>query len=105
LAKMEKWPEKANSPAGKIVKVIGEPGVHETEMQAILAQSGLSSDFPEEVENFAAGIDTHIRKKEIARRRDMRKDLTFTIDPKDAKDFDDALSFTPLKNGHYEIGI
>jgi len=105
LVKMEDWPEKADSPFGSVVKVLGMPGEHNTEIHSILAQYGLPYDFPEEVESFANKIDTKIHPEEIAKRRDMRKDLTFTIDPKDAKDFDDALSFTRLDNGNYEIGI
>ena len=105
LVKMEDWPEKADSPFGSVVKVLGLPGEHNTEIHAILAQYGLPYEFPTEVEAYANSIDTRIHPDEIAKRRDMRKDLTFTIDPKDAKDFDDALSFTTLANGNYEIGI
>src|SRR5690606_30115809 len=78
---------------------------HNTEIHSILAEYGLPYEFPHEVEDFANKIDTSITKDEIAKRRDMRQDLTFTIDPKDAKDFDDALSFKILDNGLYEIGI
>ncbi len=102
---IEKWPKHADSPEGRITKVLGQPGEHETEMQAILAETGLASDFPKEVEDFANNLDTRIKPAEIKKRRDMRKTLTFTIDPKDAKDFDDALSFQKLKNGNYEVGI
>ena len=105
LVKLEDWPEKADSPYGKVVKVLGKPGEHNTEIHAILAEYGLPYEFPHEVESFANNLDTSITKDEIAKRRDMRKDLTFTIDPKDAKDFDDALSFKLLDNGLYEIGI
>jgi ribonuclease R/exosome complex exonuclease DIS3/RRP44 len=105
LVKMEDWPEKADSPFGYVIKVLGLPGEHNTEIHAILAQYGLPYEFPTEVEAYAYSIDTRIHPDEIAKRRDMRKDLTFTIDPKDAKDFDDALSFTTLANGNYEIGI
>ena len=105
LVKLEDWPEKADSPYGKVIQVLGKPGEHNTEIHAILAEYGLPNDFPHEVEDFANKIDTSITKKEIAKRRDMRQDLTFTIDPKDAKDFDDALSFKVLENGLYEIGI
>lgn len=105
LVKMEDWPEKADSPFGSVIKVLGLPGEHNTEIHAILAQYGLPYEFPTEVEAYANSIDTRIHPDEIAKRRDMRKDLTFTIDPKDAKDFDDALSFTTLANGNYEIGI
>ncbi|WP_338732302.1 ribonuclease R [Mangrovimonas cancribranchiae] len=105
LVSLEDWPEKADSPYGKIRQVLGKPGEHSTEIHSILAEYGLPHDFPHEVEAYANKIDTSITKEEIAKRRDMRQDLTFTIDPKDAKDFDDALSFTVLENGLYEIGI
>ncbi|MCW9038573.1 RNB domain-containing ribonuclease, partial [Altibacter sp.] len=105
LVAMEDWPEKADSPYGKVLKVLGMPGEHNTEIHSILAQYGLPYDFPPEVEAYANKLDTKIHQEEIDKRRDMRKDLTFTIDPKDAKDFDDALSFTKLEHGNYEIGI
>ncbi|WP_373057218.1 ribonuclease R [Zunongwangia sp. H14] len=105
VVEFEEWPEKADSPFGKIIQVLGTPGEHHTEIHGILAQYGLPHEFPKEVEEFANKLDTSIQESEISKRRDMRKDLTFTIDPKDAKDFDDALSFTKLENGNYEIGI
>lgn len=105
LVKMEDWPKKADSPFGSVIKVLGKPGEHDTEIHAILAEYGLPYDFPLEVEAYAKQIDTSITAEEIAKRRDMRDTLTFTIDPKDAKDFDDALSFKVLDNGNYEIGI
>ncbi|MCF1190365.1 ribonuclease R [Mangrovimonas sp. AS39] len=105
LVSLEDWPEKADSPYGKILKVLGKPGDHQTEIHSILAEYGLPYEFPHEVEEFASKIDTSISAEEIAKRRDMRETLTFTIDPKDAKDFDDALSFQVLDNGLYEIGI
>ncbi len=105
LVEMEDWPENADSPFGRVIKVLGMPGEHNTEIHSILAQYGLPYEFPKEVEDFANKIDTSIKASEIKKRRDMRKDLTFTIDPKDAKDFDDALSFKKLENGTYEIGI
>tara|TARA_R110002050_G_scaffold54303_4_gene122941 strand:+ start:27107 stop:29338 length:2232 start_codon:yes stop_codon:yes gene_type:complete len=105
LVKLEDWPEKADSPYGKVIKVLGKPGDHNTEIHAILAEYGLPMEFPHEVEEFANNLDTSITEEEISKRRDMRKDLTYTIDPKDAKDFDDALSFKILDNGLYEIGI
>lgn len=105
LVKLEEWPEKADSPNGKIIKVLGKPGEHNTEIHSILAEYGLPNEFPDEVEAYANNIDTTITEAIIAKRRDMRKDLTFTIDPKDAKDFDDALSFEVLDDGLYEIGI
>jgi len=105
LVTMEDWPKKADSPFGSVTKVLGKPGEHNTEIHAILAEYGLPYDFPIEVEAYAKKIDTSITQEEIDKRRDMRKTLTFTIDPKDAKDFDDALSFEVLENGNYEIGI
>ena len=105
LVKMEDWPQKADSPFGSVIKVLGKPGEHNTEIHAILAEYGLPYDFPIEVEAYANKIDTSITPEEIKKRRDMRKVLTFTIDPKDAKDFDDALSFQVLENGNYEIGV
>jgi ribonuclease R len=105
LVSLEDWPEKADSPSGKVLKVLGKPGEHSTEIHSILAEYGLPAEFPPEVEAYANNLDISIKPEEIAKRRDMRKDLTFTIDPKDAKDFDDALSFTVLDNGLYEIGI
>jgi ribonuclease R len=105
LVAMEDWPENADSPFGSVLKVLGMPGEHNTEIHSILAQYGLPYEFPQEVEEFANTLDTKIHQEEINKRRDMRKTLTFTIDPKDAKDFDDALSFKKLENGNYEIGI
>ncbi|AOW08769.1 ribonuclease R [Flavobacterium gilvum] len=105
LVHIEDWPKRADSPFGKVIKVLGRPGEHDTEIHAILAEYGLPSEFPIEVETFAQKIDTSITEEEIKKRRDMRDTLTFTIDPKDAKDFDDALSFKKLENGNYEIGI
>ena len=105
LVHIEDWPSRADSPFGRVIKVLGKPGEHDTEIHAILAEYGLPSEFPIEVETYAQKIDTSITAAEIANRRDMRDTLTFTIDPKDAKDFDDALSFKKLENGNYEIGI
>lgn len=105
VVKIEDWPKKADSPFGSVIKVLGKPGEHNTEIHAILAEYGLPYDFPIEVEVFAQKLDTAIHPEEIAKRRDMRDTLTFTIDPKDAKDFDDALSFKKLESGNFEIGI
>jgi ribonuclease R/exosome complex exonuclease DIS3/RRP44 len=105
LVSLEEWPEKADSPNGKVLQVLGKPGEHSTEIHSILAEYGLPLEFPHEVEAYANNLDISIKEEEIAKRRDMRKDLTFTIDPKDAKDFDDALSFKVLDDGLYEIGI
>lgn len=105
LAKITDWPENSKNPFGKIKQILGKPGDHNTEMHSILLEYGLPYKFPDKVEQEAAKIPLKITEEEITNRRDMRKDLTFTIDPKDAKDFDDALSFTTLQNGNYEIGI
>lgn len=105
VAEVTDWPEDADSPFGKIVDILGKPGEHEVEIHAILAEYGLPAKFPEEVEQEAAQLDTSIQEAEIKRRRDMRKIPTFTIDPADAKDFDDALSIQKLENGNWEIGV
>lgn len=105
LVRLEDWPDDADSPYGKVLQVLGTPGEHNTEIHSILAEYGLPYEFPYEVEDYTKKIDTSITAQEIKKRRDMRKVLTFTIDPKDAMDFDDALSFKVLKNGNYEIGI
>ena len=105
VAKITDWPENSKNPFGKITEVLGKPGDHNTEIHSILLEYGLPYEFPKEVEEDAKKLSLEITEDEIAKRRDMRSDLTFTIDPKDAKDFDDALSFTKLENGNYEIGI
>lgn len=105
IVEMTDWPDNVGSPFGKVTEVLGKPGEHNTEIHSILAEYGLPYEFPVEVERFADELDTSIKEEEISKRRDMRDVLTFTIDPKDAKDFDDALSFQILPNGNYEIGI
>jgi ribonuclease R/exosome complex exonuclease DIS3/RRP44 len=105
LVEITDWPANSKNPFGKIKEVLGMPGDHDTEIHSILLEYGLPYKFPENVEAEASKIPLEITSSEIAKRRDMRKDLTFTIDPKDAKDFDDALSFKVLENGNYEIGI
>ncbi|MFK7813780.1 MAG: ribonuclease R [Maribacter sp.] len=105
IVKVTEWPDNADSPYGKVTEVLGKPGEHDTEIHSILAEYGLPYSFPLEVERYADQLDTSIKSEEIAKRRDMRDTLTYTIDPKDAKDFDDALSFKVLENGNYEIGI
>jgi ribonuclease R/exosome complex exonuclease DIS3/RRP44 len=104
-ATISDWPENSKNPFGKITTVLGKPGDHNTEMHSILLEYDLPYEFEPEVEKEAKDLPIEITDKEITKRRDMRGDLTFTIDPKDAKDFDDALSFTKLENGNYEIGI
>ena len=105
LVKMLKWDSNSKNPEGEIIKVLGAPGEHETEIHSILAEYGLPYSFTEEVEREADEIDRAIHDSEVAKRRDMRDVLTFTIDPKDAKDFDDALSIRKLQNGNWEIGV
>lgn len=105
VVEFNEWPDKTDSPYGTITQVLGKPGEHNTEIHSILAEYGLPYEFPVEVEQFANELDTAIKPEEIAKRRDMRDTLTFTIDPRDAKDFDDALSFEVLENGNFEIGI
>ncbi|PHN94972.1 ribonuclease R [Maribacter sp. 6B07] len=105
LVEITDWPDDVDSPFGRISQVLGVPGEHDTEIHSILAEYGLPYSFPEDVQKFADGLDTSIKEEEIRKRKDLRNVLTFTIDPKDAKDFDDALSFQKLENGNYEIGI
>jgi ribonuclease R len=105
IAQLTDWPLNSKNPSGEITQVLGKPGEHNTEIHSILAEYGLPYEFPEVVEQEAENLDVTITEKEISKRRDMRNDLTFTIDPKDAKDFDDALSFKMLENGNYEIGV
>lgn len=104
-ALVDGWPKGENCPHGKIVDILGAPGDNETEMHAILAEFGLPYRFEKEVEEAAEAIPSEITAKDLAGRRDFRDILTFTIDPADAKDFDDALSFRKLENGNYEIGV
>ena len=105
LVEITDWPDNSKNPFGEIKEILGMPGDHDTEIHSILLEYGLPYKFPENVEAEADKIPLEITEAEIAKRRDMRKDTTFTIDPKDAKDFDDALSFEILENGNYEIGI
>lgn len=99
------WPEGAKNPIGKIINVLGTQGENDTEMNAILAQYGFPLSFPPEVEKEANSIKETVSEEEIKGRKDFRDTVTFTIDPADAKDFDDAISFKKLSNGNYEIGI
>lgn len=105
IVKITQYPTRSRRMEGEVVEVLGKSGSHETEMHAILAEFGLPYQFPPEVEAEANAIPVEITADEIARRRDMRDILTFTIDPADAKDFDDAISVKYLDNGHYEIGV
>jgi ribonuclease R len=99
------WPEGVKNPIGKITHILGEQGENNTEMNAILAQFGFPLSFPPEVEKEANDIPEEITEAEIKKRRDFRDTVTFTIDPADAKDFDDAISFKKLDNGNYEVGV
>lgn len=99
------WPKRASSPFGKIIRSLGKSGNINTEMHAIMFDYGFPEEFPKAIEKYAKDLNIGIEKDEILRRRDFRKKTTFTIDPIIAKDFDDALSFTPLENGKTEIGI
>jgi ribonuclease R len=105
IAKIVDWPEDAKNPIGEITHVLGKQGENNAEMNAILADYGFPLAFPDEVEKQAESIKEEITKEEIAKRRDFREILTFTIDPADAKDFDDAISFQLLKNGNIEVGV
>ena len=105
LVEITGWPDTMKSPEGRIVDVFGVPGDNDTEMHAILAEFDLPYRYPEEVERAAERIPEAIPAEEIATRRDMRGVVTFTIDPADAKDFDDALSVRRLENGNYEVGV
>jgi ribonuclease R len=105
VAEITDWPPDAKNPVGRIKQVLGVQGENDTEMNAILAEYGFPLSFPKEVEYESEEIPDIITPEEIARRRDFRDVLTFTIDPFDAKDFDDALSFKYLPNGNYEVGV
>ena len=104
LVEMTDWPERMNNSVGKVVKRLGRPGDNNVEMQSILAEYDFPLEFPKEVEEEAKKIKKPT-KKEMTSRRDFRDVTTFTIDPADAKDFDDALSFRELPNGHMEVGV
>lgn len=105
VAKIVDWSPKSKNPVAEIIEVLGDPGLHDTEMHAILAEFELPSRFTEEVEADAARIRGVITETDIRQRRDFRDIPTFTIDPADAKDFDDALSLNSLENGNLEVGI
>ena len=105
VGRMTSWTPGKKSPYGEIVRILGVAGKNDTEIHAILEEYGLPYTFPKEVEKAADHISTEITKEEIAKRRDFRNITTFTIDPVDAKDFDDAISVQKLKNGLWEIGV
>lgn len=113
LVEIVNWGNPKKNPEGKILKIIGQKGIHDVEMAAIVFEKGFDTEFPPEVEKEAENIDRAVRQVEavpipdsdIGSRRDFRQTLTFTIDPVDAKDFDDAISFKKLPNGNFEIGV
>ncbi|MCT4586188.1 MAG: ribonuclease R [Carboxylicivirga sp.] len=105
IARIVEWPERAKNPIGEIVDILGDAGNNQAEMHAILAEFNLPYRYPQEVIDEAETIDATISDEEIARRRDFREVTTFTIDPADAKDFDDALSLRKLDNGNWEVGV
>lgn len=105
IVRMLKWDDGEDSPEGEVIEVLGPEGTNETEMHAILAEYHLPSKFPSHIEEEAQKIDVEIKESEVKNRRDMREVTTFTIDPADAKDFDDALSLQKLPNGNWEVGV
>ncbi len=105
VAEITEWTNPDRKPFGRITKVLGIPGSHQVEMHAIIAEFGLPYEFPEDVIADSEKIPTEITAEEITKRRDFRKITTFTIDPFDAKDFDDALSYRKLDNGLTEVGV
>ena len=105
VVKMTGWEDYSDLPNGEVIKVLGEVGNNDTEINAIMVEYGLPYEFPKEVEKIAELLPIKITEEEISRRKDFRKITTFTIDPFDAKDFDDALSISKLENGRWEVGI
>lgn len=105
LVEITEWPDRAKNPVGEVIDILGIAGTNNAEMHAILAEFGLPYKYPEAVEVEAEKIPTEITEEEIAKREDFRKVTTFTIDPRDAKDFDDALSIRQLDNGNWEVGV
>ena len=105
VAQITDWPIDKKNPYGKIISVLGRPGEHDTEMHAILAEYGLPYEFPPIVEKDAGKLAIEVTPDEIKKRKDFRATTTFTIDPTDAKDFDDALSLKKLKNGNWQVGV
>ncbi len=105
VVRITDWSERDRNPVGEVLEVLGSAGDNNTEMNAILVEYGLPYSYPKEIEDFAEKISDRISQEEIDRRVDCRKTPTFTIDPKDAKDFDDALSIRKLENGNWEVGV
>lgn len=105
IVKMTEWREGDKNPTGKVIRVLGKAGVHEVEIHSIMAEFGLPFEYPQEADQEANAIPEKITSKEIKARRDFRDVTTFTIDPADAKDFDDAISYRKLENGNLEVGV
>ncbi|MCF0198275.1 MAG: ribonuclease R [Bacteroidaceae bacterium] len=105
IVKIVEWPEGAKNPVGKVVDVLGKTGENDAEMHAILAEYGLPYSYPKAVEEYANRLPTEITEQEISRREDLRDVMTFTIDPRDAKDFDDALSIRKISSNLWEVGV
>ena len=105
IVKINKWPSRGQNPEGEVTRVLGPAGMHEAEMHSIMAEFGLPFEFPNKVEDEANLLNDNFSKEELKKRKDFRGTTTFTIDPLDAKDFDDAISYKPLKNGNIEVGI
>ena len=105
IAHLVDWPDGSGNPFGEITRVLGKPGENDVEMESILAAHDYPIEFPEDVEREAAQIPVKISAAEIKKRRDFRKTFTITIDPADAKDFDDAISLQKMANGHWEVGV
>ncbi|KAA6350150.1 Ribonuclease R [termite gut metagenome] len=105
VVKIVEWPDRAKNPIGQVIDILGRAGDHTAEMHAILAEFGLPYVYPKAVEQAAEKISGEIIPEEISQREDFRDVTTFTIDPKDAKDFDDALSIRPLENEEWEVGV
>ncbi|MBL6872704.1 MAG: ribonuclease R [Flavobacteriales bacterium] len=105
VCNIDDWGDKRNNPSGTIKEVLGYPGEHHAEIYSILAEHNIDKTFDKSIEEKAKSISQTITKEELKNRRDFRSITTFTIDPFDAKDFDDALSIQKLENGNYEIGI
>lgn len=105
LVRITTWPKSADNPYGEVVEALGKGGGNDVEMISILVNNGIDYAFPDEVMTEAEHIGMELDEKEIARRRDFRNTTTFTIDPQDARDFDDALSFKRLENGNIEVGV
>lgn len=105
LVKITEWPENSKSPFGEVVEVLGKPGINQVEMQSIIAEYGFPLSFPPAVEKEAERIEKNISETEISKRKDFRDTFTITIDPEDAKDFDDAVSIRKLPDNLWEVGV